>query len=138
MKNLLYLLLVLPLFFSCGGTSISEVESIDVDKISNTCEWLDAQIILFEAAIAIGEEIISLEKKQGREKASNLMGEDWQKEMHDLLDKYKIIQSKARELDGVRNKLKIRDSKLLKCPNIEKYDELKDRFIDIDMATSYL
>tara|TARA_B110000495_G_C22974406_1_gene572184 strand:- start:588 stop:935 length:348 start_codon:yes stop_codon:yes gene_type:complete len=109
MKKLLFTLSIIIFLFSCSE-SVKDSESskdIDVDKIENPCDLVDAFGI-------IADEMLELEKYDINDQEN--IPDSVKKEMRDLMKKNHELREKAGELN-------FKESDIKNCRNFEEVDK---------------
>ena len=104
MNKLLLLLLCVPLLFSCGEKNAKD---INVSLINDECELLDSYLIVFDGMI----ELVS--------KYSN---DDWSNVPTVEIEKYKMLERKAKEIQDKFSKERWNDEVDVEyCINFKKF-----------------
>ena len=108
MKKLLLILFSVVFLFSCSESS----KDIDVNKIENPCDFLDAMGIIADETLEL------IEKYDGKDQ-DDVPDSDI-KEMSDLMKKRYELSEKAKEKGWNENILK-------HCKNFDEVDEKMDK-----------
>ncbi len=128
MKKLLLILLCVPLLFSCGENNeekkdkIKEsTKDIDVNKIDNACDYVDAVGVVTGEMIDLKEEYKDTDKEDIPKSAF--------KKMESLKEKLKSVHNEVKDewIDEIKD-----------CPNFNKVDENMGMIDDIEHNQSKL